>query len=186
MKQYRTGVGKGVGALLGGVLTVGIVTAAQAETIYYPGYLAYYPYGHGSFVYALPRQAPTPAPEAHVAPMPAPKVMEAPSGLPVAAVASSSPHQAEVSRVMLAGFSVHIGSFLQASEAEALEGRLQRLNIPFFLSPAVINGTTYTQLHAGPFQIKDQAFDASDIIRDNLGLQGIVLSHGAQSATAGK
>ncbi|MBF0160721.1 MAG: SPOR domain-containing protein [Magnetococcales bacterium] len=169
------------GALLG----MAVCAPLWAESIYYPGYLAYYPYGDGSFVYALPRQE-LPPPETHMAPAHAPRVMEAPSGLPAPSVASFSPNQAELSRVMLGGFSVHVGSYLKASDAEEMEDRLQQVGVPFFLSPAMINGTSYTQLHAGPFQIQDQAFDASDLIRDKLGVQGIVLSHGPQRSSAGK
>ncbi|MEO5363130.1 MAG: hypothetical protein H7838_05850 [Magnetococcus sp. DMHC-8] len=166
------------------LLLAGMVMPVWAETIYYPGYLAYYPYGDGSFVYTLPRRVPTP--EAQVVPLQTPQVMEAPAGMPAPAVAAVSPNQAEVSRVMQAGFSVHVASFLKASEAEPLEDRMQQMGMPFFLAPAVINGVAYTQLHAGPFQIQDQAFSASDTIRDSLGLQGIVLAHGPQRAAVGK
>lgn len=169
-----------VGCLMG----VLVSTPLWAETTYYPGYLAYYPYGDGSFVYALPRRE-TP-PEVHVVPLHPPQVVEAPAGLPAAAVPSVSPNQAEVSRVMLSGFSVHVGSFLKSSEAEEMEARLQHLGIPFFLAPAVINGTAYTQLHAGPYQVQDQAFTASDQIRDSVGIQGIVLAHGPKRESVGK
>jgi cell division septation protein DedD len=177
----KTGAfGVAVGCLLG----LGLSVPLWAETTYYPGYLAYYPYGDGSFVYALPRRE-TP-PEVHVMPLHPPQVVESPAGLPAPAVASVSPNQAEVSRVMLGGYSVHVGSFLKSSEAEELENRLQHVGVPFFLAPAVINGTAYTQLHAGPFQVQDQAFTASDMIRDSVGIQGIVLAHGPKRETVGK
>ncbi|MBF0096909.1 MAG: SPOR domain-containing protein [Magnetococcales bacterium] len=168
---------------LGALLVAGGASAA-AETIYYPGYLAYYPYGDGSFVYALPKQEMVQ--EAHVVPMQPARIVESPAGIPVPAVAAVRPGQAEVARVMLSGYSVHIGSFLKAEEAEQMESALQKLGLPFFLSPAVSNGVTYSQLHVGPFQVKDQAFIASDTVRDGLGLQGIVLAHGPQQGSSGK
>ncbi|WP_130471182.1 SPOR domain-containing protein [Candidatus Magnetaquicoccus inordinatus] len=158
--------------------------ALWAETIYYPGYLAYYPYGDGSFVYSLPKQEVVQ--EAQVVPMQPARIIESPAGVPVPAVAAARPGQAEVSRVMLGGYSVHVGSFLKAEEAEQMESALQKLGLPFFLSPAVSNGVTYTQLHAGPYQVQDQAFTASDTIRDHLGLQGIVLAHGPKQNSSGK
>lgn len=165
--------------------SLGVATPLVAETIYYPGYLAYYPYGEGSFVYALP--APEVIPEMPLPPTAKPRVVESPDGLLPPAIAAFSPTEAEVPRVMQAGFSVHIGSFLKSSEADDLESRLQQLGIPSFLAPAVINGVSYTQLHAGPFQIQDQAFTVSDAIRDSLGIQGIVLAYGPQqSATTGQ
>ncbi|MBF0184788.1 MAG: SPOR domain-containing protein [Magnetococcales bacterium] len=165
-------------------LALAIPSDVMAETIYYPGYLAYYPYGDGSFVYALPKQEVQP--EAQVVPLQPARVVESPAGLPVPAVAATRPGQAEVSRVMLSGYSVHIGSFLKPEEAEEMESGLQKLGLPFFLAPAVSNGVTYTQVHAGPFQIQDQAFTASDHIRDNLGLQGVILVHGAQQRSSSK
>ena len=172
------------GMVVGSLLGLAISAPLWAESIYYPGYLAYYPYGDGSFVYALPRHE-TP-PEVHVMPLHPPQVVESPAGLPAPAVASVSPNQAEVSRVMLGGYSVHVGSFLKSSEAEELENRMQSLNVPFFLAPAVINGTAYTQLHAGPFQVQDQAFNASDMMRDSVGIRGLVLAHGAKRETVVK
>jgi hypothetical protein len=67
-----------------------------------------------------------------------------------------------------------------------MESALQKLGLPFFLSPAVSNGVTYNQLHVGPYQGQDQAFTASDSVRDGLGLQGIVLAHGAKQGASGK
>ncbi|MBF0461139.1 MAG: SPOR domain-containing protein [Magnetococcales bacterium] len=183
MKTRMSGMGRGIGVAVGCWLGLGIAVPSLADTIYYPGYLAYYPYGDGSFVYTLPH--PETAPETHVVPLRPPQVVEAPAGLPVPSMASFSPNQAEVSRVMLAGYSVHVGSFLKSADAEELEDRLQQLNLPFFLAPAVINGTSYTQLHVGPFHAQDQAFVASDTIRDSLGLQGVVLSHGPQQTSSG-
>ena len=184
MKSRMAWVGWGVRAAVGCLLGMGVVMPLRADTTYYPGYLAYYPYGDGSFVYSLPRHES--APETHIMPLHPPQVVEAPSGLPSPSVASFSPNQAEASRVMLSGFSVHVSSFLKAADAEELEDRLQQMGIPFFLAPAVINGVAYTQLHAGPFQVQDQAFNTSDLIRDNLGIQGIVLSHGPQRAAIGQ
>ncbi|MBF0401171.1 MAG: hypothetical protein HQL90_10435 [Magnetococcales bacterium] len=185
MKHKTVWSHKGLWLLIACAAAAGVARPLMAETLYYPGYLSYYPYGEGSFVYSLPRQEVMP--ELQLPPTPPPKVVESPAGLLPPAVAAFSPNQAEVPRVMQAGFSVHVGSFLKSSEAEELEGRLQKLGIPFFLAPAVINGVSYTQLHAGPFQIQDQAFTTSDAIRDNLGIQGIVLAYGPQqNATAGK
>lgn len=172
---------KKIWAAIACVTSLGMATPLMADTLYYPGYLAYYPYGEGSFVYSLPR--PEVIPELPLPPTPPSRVVESPDGLLPPAIAAFSPNQAEVPRVMQAGYSVHIGSYLKASESTDLESRLQQLGIPFFLAPAVINGVSYTQLHAGPFQIQDQAFTISDAIRDNLGIQGIVLAYGPQQAT---
>lgn len=170
----------GNGAGVGAPVSSGHTTETfRSKSTYYPGYLSYYPYGHGSFAYDawVPERA-APPPEVHVLPPPPSQAREVPDRLPVSSVAAFAPNQAVLSRVMLSGFSVHIGSFLDYADAKGLEERLRTQGLPVFYTPVLFNGVSYVQLHVGPFQDREWAESMDEIMREKMNIHGVLLFYG--------
>ena len=148
------------------------------ETIYYPGYLPNYSYEEGGFVYGLSPSPPSSPPEVIIAPPPLSQATRIPDELPISSVAAFVPNQAVISQVLLSGFSVHVGSFLEYEQAFGLETKLREQAIPFFRTPILLNGISYIQIHVGPFQKRYMAESMAVLIRDTLSINGVLLFYG--------
>lgn len=153
--------------------------ASRAKSIYYPGYLSQYPYANGSFVYSMtPPAAP---PQVVVTPPPIPHASQKnqiPNVVQVSSVASFEPNQSVMSQVLLSGFFVHVGSFLEHSGADGLEAQLREHGIPSFRTPVLLNGVAYVQLHAGPYEDREDAESIRLTIESIMNIRGITLFHG--------
>ena len=148
-----------------------------SRTIYYPGYLPDYSHGGDGFVYDSSPSLLSP-PEVVITPPPPSRAKKVPDALPVSSVAAFMPNQAVISRVLLSGFSVHVGSFIEYEQAIGLEERLLEQGIPFFRTPVLLNGISYLQLHAGPFQERYMAESMEIVIKDTLSIDGRLLFYG--------
>lgn len=154
-----------------------VVMRSSVESVYYPGYLSRYAYADGSFVYSL--SPPMAQPEVFVAPSPPPKQTTVTHETSqVSSVAAFAPNQGAMSQVMLSGFSVHVGSFLESSGADGLEDLLREHGIPSFRTPVLLDGISFVQLHVGPFQWREDAENVKLSMERTLNIPGILLSHG--------
>lgn len=165
--DVRGGVGwfatlLGAGLLLAAGFAVGVVVGSVREE---PGILLRYVAGRSE---DLP--APRPAPDAPVvAPVPSPPetAPAKPSSIPEAAPVQrpTAPLVAQASRaappqVATAPgmrFAVQVGAFAQWSEAEKLEARLRRKNLPAYVLPATGASESRWRVRVGPLETRDDA-----------------------------
>ena len=189
MAMPSSNVGSDFRAVMGGYPVIGAPTArvkkksgiqpSKVKSVYYPGFLSYYPYADGSFVYDP--EPPVAQAEVRVVsstPIPPQMLLEPPETRSVSSVAAFAPGQPIVSQVILSGFSVHVGSFLEHVDADSLENQLHEQGIPTFRTPVLLNGISYVQLHAGPFEGWGEAEEMGYAISSALDVQGVVLFHG--------
>ena len=150
---------------------------SSAESIYYPGYLSQHPYANGSFDYFLSSSVPQTA-EVRIEPPSSFRAVADQETLPLSSVATFSPDQGVMSRVMLSGLSIHVGSFLENSVADGLEKRLLEKEIPSFRMSVLLNGIPYVQLHVGPFSGREETEALRSDMENTMNIPGNIVSHG--------
>lgn len=110
---------------------------------------------------ASPTRAPRVAQQAastQAAPEPKVAAPAPPKPAPVAAKpAEPEPTSGEAAARMSGNFTVQVGSFTRAGDAERLASKLEAGGYPAYVARGVVNGTTYYRVRVGKFQTRDEA-----------------------------
>ena len=135
--------------------------------IYFPDYARpYFTYGAGRAMFGG-RLLVVP-PNVTVITQPKMLIVNGPEAIPVA--------QAQLHKqvAVTPAFSVHIGSFLVYSDTEAMASQVAAYGVPTYWKNISANDIPYQQLFAGPFADSEAATQTASLLRNKLGINGIV------------
>ncbi|MBF0435524.1 MAG: SPOR domain-containing protein [Magnetococcales bacterium] len=164
------------------------------EFIYYPNY-AQSPYNYqstGDFA-MTPMVIP---PSVPVLRQPSAMIVDAPplgSGAPPGGVGLELPPPPSMPRVAAAagpafvgggipgqpgkGYSLHVGSSIDAAHADLLMQQVTTAGIPAYRRPMSYNGLNWEQIHAGPFESYEKVTQVAKLLQDQLQIQGRIVTH---------
>ncbi|MBF0149140.1 MAG: hypothetical protein HQL84_03755 [Magnetococcales bacterium] len=75
------------------------------------------------------------------------------------------------------GFSLHVGSSMDATHADLLLQQVTGTGIPAYRRPMSYNGLTWEQIHAGPFDSYEKVTQVAKMLQDRLQIQGRIVTH---------
>ncbi|MBF0108558.1 MAG: hypothetical protein HQL76_05230 [Magnetococcales bacterium] len=75
------------------------------------------------------------------------------------------------------GFSLHVGSSMDATHADLLMRQIIDAGVPGYRRPMSFKGLTWEQVHAGPFESHEKVTEVAKLLQERLQIQGRIVAH---------